>query len=264
MTNLRNLIARRDLLDKTIAEYEQLIRNAPEGELIIRRRPSGNYSYTRKFRLSDGSVKEHYLGQATSPEVTSLAKKRYAQKILPSLKQEQVLLNKLIVLRMKDSAADNFLRTHPGFLPLLQSSADKNDVNEWKNAPYDRNMNYPDQLRFSTVVPGLMVRSKAEADIVSRLEHYGVPYHYEEIQTIGGVRVAMDFTCRNLSTKQILFWDHRGMLDNPAYIQKTLNCDALFLKEGIIPWMNLIITTETKDCPLDLQWVDTIIRHYLL
>ena len=264
MTNLRNLIARRDLLDKTIAEYEQLIRNAPEGDLVVRKRSPGSYTYTRKIRLSDGTMKELYLGQDDSQEAVLLAKKRYARKLLPSLKEEQILLNKLINLRMKDSASDHFLQTHPGFRQLLQTSVENYDIIIWKNSSYDRNMNYPDQLRFSTVVPDLMVRSKAEADIVSRLEHYGVPYHYEEIQTIGGVRVAMDFTCRNLSTKQILFWDHRGMLDNPAYIQKTLNCDALFLKEGIIPWMNLIITTETKDCPLDLQWVDTIIRHYLL
>ena len=264
MTNLRNLILRRDLLDKQIREYEQLILTAPEGELVARRRPSGNYAYTRKVHLPDGSVKEFYLGRESSPEAVSLAKKRYVQKLLPSLKQERRLLDRLIALREKDSDSDRFLRSHPGFFPLLQMSTEEASFSAWKNAPYPRNRNYPEQLKFTTVVPELLVRSKAEADIVSRLEYFGVPYHYEEIQTINNVQIAMDFTCMNLSTRKRVYWDHRGMLDQPAYIQKTLNCDALFLDAGIIPWINLIVTTETKNSPLDLQWVDTIIRHYLL
>ena len=129
------------------------------------------------------------------------------------------------------------------------------DIISWKQTPYNRNMKYPDQLKFTTVVTDLLVRSKAEADIISRLEYYGVPYHYEEIQKIDNIPIAMDFTCLNLSTRQKIYWDHRGMLDNEAYIQKTLKCDAIFLNAGIVPWINLIVTTETKECPLEYPFL---------
>ena len=264
MTNINNLINRRNILNKAIAENEKLIQNAPEGDLIARKQSNGNFSYTKKIHMSDKKIKEIYLGRGFSPEAFTLAQKRYAQKVLPLLKEELQLINKLISFKMRESEYNKFLKDHPGFSSLLQMTDESKDIISWKQTPYNRNMKYPDQLKFTTVVTDLLVRSKAEADIISRLEYYGVPYHYEEIQKIDNIPIAMDFTCLNLSTRQKIYWDHRGMLDNEAYIQKTLKCDAIFLNAGIVPWINLIVTTETKECPLDIQWVDIIIQHYLL
>lgn len=139
MTSIQNLIVRRALLSKTIAEYEQLIQTAPEGDLIARKQPAGNYSYTRKIHLPDGRIKEIYLGRAASDEVTALAQKRCALKALPSLKQEYKLLDKLIALRMKDSECDLFLKDHPAICSLLHLSTEE-ELLAWKNAPYNRNV----------------------------------------------------------------------------------------------------------------------------
>ena len=264
MTSINNLIARRNMLTKTIKEYESLIQFAPEGELISRRQPSGNFRYTKKIHLPDNKIKEIYLGKNATSEAYFLAQKSYARKMLPSLQQELTLLNKLITIRMKESEHDLFIKKHPGISSLLQMSSRNEALMAWKNAPYNRNMNYPDQLKVTTVVPGLLVRSKSEADIISRLEYYGIPYHYEELLIINNATFAMDFTCLALSSEQKMYWDHRGMLDNQKYIQKTLSCDEIYLNAGIVPWVNLIVTTETKNSPLDIQWVDTIIQHYLL
>ena len=147
---------------------------------------------------------------------------------------------------------------------LEEVSLNDHELLDWKNAEYNKSMKYPEKLIYTTVVPTLKVRSKSEADIVSRMEYYGVPYHYEELVLINNAYYAMDFTCRNIRTKQTWYWDHRGMMDNPDYIRKVISCENAYLSEGIIQGINLIVTTETKDNPLDLQWVDELIQFYLL
>ena len=60
------------------------------------------------------------------------------------------------------------------------------------------------------------------------------------------------------------YWKHLGAMDNYKY----RNDNYLRLKDlndiGIIQWKNIIITTETEDNPLDVRWVDEIIKYYLL
>lgn len=264
--NVMNLKQRRTELEQEIEKWKALLRICPEGRLFSRKQKDGSYTYTKAIFLPDGTCKEIYLKGTAHAEAALLARKRYAEKLLPELLQEKKLLDRLISLYSKGSAGDRFLKQHPGAASLLAEDAlrKEDSLSIWKSAPYNRNLNYPEQLRYPTVVPGLLVRSKSEADIISRLEYFEVPYHYEELLIINNVSMAMDFTCRNRSTGQILYWDHRGMLDTPTYIQKTLNCDSQYLNAGIIPWKDLIVTTETKNHPLDLQWVDLIIHHFLL
>ena len=265
MISMKNLTDFSQSLAEEIASLEELIAKAPEGNLISRKSKKGRYVYTKKLILEDGKVKEIYISNKNISEAEALAKKANAQKRLPALKQKKQLIDKLISLQSAEPAESIFRKAHPGFVPLLDSDLCKNEsaVN-WKNAPYNKSKKYPEQLKYPTVVKGLFVRSKSEADIIARLEHFGVPYHYDEVYLLNGVETAIDLTCLNINSNKIWYWDHRGMMDNLQYIQKTLNCESIFYNAGIIPWVNMIVTTETKDSPLDLQWVDALIRYYLL
>ena len=135
---------------------------------------------------------------------------------------------------------------------------------EWSMQPYRRNEKYPEGLKYSTIIPDLKVRSKAEADLVSRYCHFNIPFRYEEVNIINGEALAIDFTLLNIVSGRKLYWDHRGLSDDPGYLKKVHHCEKLYLEAGIIPWVNMIVTTETKDAPLDLQWVDTLIEFFLL
>ena len=76
-------------------------------------------------------------------------------------------------------------------------------------------------------------------------------------------RIAIDFVCLNVHTGMLWYWDHQGMMDNAEYVKKTLHNEELLYSAGIIPWVNMIVTTETSSIPLDVQWVETIIKYYL-
>ncbi|MBO7392365.1 MAG: hypothetical protein J6U77_07685, partial [Verrucomicrobia bacterium] len=73
-----------------------------------------------------------------------------------------------------------------------------------------------------------------------------------------------DFKCKNMRTGKVFWWEHQGKWDDPGYVSGLPAREELLYKAGLVPWKNLIITTETQDLPLDLQWVDEIIRFFLL
>ncbi|MBR3402930.1 MAG: hypothetical protein IKG67_11915 [Parasporobacterium sp.] len=267
ITNLRNLTFRLQQLDLEIEDCRQQLALAPEGAVFSRRISEDTYRYFKRVRFSDGSEKELYLGKKARSEAVALARKMFTEKHLQDLLQEKKLLRSILTYQNTEPAADTFLKSHPGIGKLLAENQENKLSAEslcWKTMPYDRNPNHPEQLKYPTIMPGLLVRSKAEADIVSRLEYFGVPYHYDEVMNFNGIKIAMDFLCLNITTGNIWYWDHRGMLDRPDYIRKTLYCENIFLNAGIIPGINMIVTTETLDHPLDLQWVDQLIQHFLL
>ena len=270
-----NLISRIRLLEQ---EIQKLLRRIPQDlaadtSLFTRRSQDGSYRYFKRIRLPDGSSREIYLGKQKIGEARQIAGKMLTERILQDLIREKRLLEQLLAFRNKTPAAETFLKRHPGISTLLTNGGNSvaspaglsaQPGASWKKAAYPRNQKHPEQLKYSTLIPGLLVRSKAEADIAGRLEYYGVPYHYDEMLEIGGRQFAMDFVCLNVSSNRLWYWDHRGMLDNPEYIRKTIYCETAFLNAGMIPWINMIVTAETLDHPLDLQWVDTIIQYYLL
>jgi len=265
--NLRNLTFRLQQLDLEIENCRQQLALAPKGSVFSRKISEDTYRYFKRVHFSDGTEKELYLGKKAQDEAVALAQRMLTEKHLQDLLRERKLLRSILTYQNMEPAADTFLKSHPGISKLLAENQENKlsaDRLRWKNMPYDKNPNHPEQLKYPTIIPGLLVRSKAEADIVSRLEFHGVPYHYDEVMNFGGKKIAMDFLCLNISTGSIWYWDHRGMLDRPDYIRKTLYCENIFLNAGIVPWINMIVTTETLEHPLDLQWVDQLIQYYLL
>ena len=266
MTNRHNLKMRLQFLEKEILILQSQLSNAPKGTIVSRRMPDGTYKYYRRLALPNKSYKEFYLGNQNRKEALQLAEKMIAEKKIRDYQNEKRLLQRELAFQEKEPEAEVFLRQHQGIAALLreQEKQSEDPGLKWKNTPYNRSLKYPENLKYTTIVPGLMVRSKSEAMIVASLERHGVPYHYDECIIINGEQIAIDFVCLNVRTGVIYYWDHRGMLDNLNYINKTLYCENLFLNNGYIPWINMIVTTETQDHPLDLQWVDIIIEQYLI
>ena len=210
--------------------------------------------------------KEIYISSDKIGLAKSLALRDYAINRLKDANREKAIIEREIALLQQEPFADRYLRMHPGAADLVQTYIRKRNeyLEQWKNAPYPKNCDHPENLIFSTVVPGLMVRSKAEGDIVSRFEHYCVPYHYEEKLVLGTAILHPDFTCKNIQTGETIYWEHLGSVDKKGYTSDSLQRIELYRRNGIYLWKNLLITTETADRPLDIQWIDQIIKHFLL
>ncbi len=243
---------------------EEIINAAPQGFLSVRKRKY-SFEYSKTIRLPNGSFKEVFL-KKEHPDIKPLAEKAYAEKELADLRREEKFVAREIRFLSEERKAPAFLISHPGIQrllsPALQSLPDY--AREWSSKSYRKNQKYPEQLKYKTVIDGLLVRSKAEADLVCQFQHYGIPFRYEELMFVGDQELAMDFTLLNVRSGSIYYWDHRGLSDDLQYLKKTHYCEEQYLKKDIIPWVNLIVTTETKDHPLDIQWVNQLIEYYLM
>ena len=56
--------------------------------------------------------------------------------------------------------------------------------------------------------------------------------------------------------------EHFGMMDNPDYCNHACDKIKLYCRHGIIPSVNLILTYETKQCPLNADKVEMILQEY--
>lgn len=109
-----------------------------------------------------------------------------------------------------------------------------------------------------------MVRSKSEAFIDMLLHANKIPFRYECALTLGSITYYPDFTIMHPKTGEIFYWEHFGMMDDPAYAGKAFSKLHNYSKHGIIPSINLITTYETQDHPLDLDTVHRLVEQYFL
>ena len=97
------------------------------------------------------------------------------------------------------------------------------------------------------------------------LDQYGVPYKYEcPITLKNGKTVYPDFTVLNVRKRKILYWEHRGMMDDRDYARQAVFKAKHLRKNGIVLNDNLIITEETSTDPLGTDEIESVIKQFML
>ena len=137
------------------------------------------------------------------------------------------------------------------------------NLSDWTTTPYEKNTNHPEGLKFKTI-NGYYVRSKSELIIANILISNNIPFRYECALNLGGVTIYPDFTIMHPKTKQIFYWEHFGMIDNPSYASGANSKLHTYISNEIYPTINLITTYETKGYPLNISMVEEIIKYYFL
>ncbi len=82
---------------------------------------------------------------------------------------------------------------------------------------------------------GELVRSKSELIIADHLHHSGIKYAYERPLTIDGALRYPDFTVEDEDTGLTYYWEHCGMLQDPAYRRRWHEKLAWYRAHGILP-----------------------------
>lgn len=98
---------------------------------------------------------------------------------------------------------------------------------------------------------GEWVRSKSEVIIANELAHAGIDYAYEKpLELPDGSRWLPDFTI--LRNGEPVYWEHLGLLDDPAYKRRWEAKKASYARNGISGEKgNLVITRDVRgsiDC----------------
>lgn len=108
---------------------------------------------------------------------------------------------------------------------------------------------------------GERVRSKSEKIIADKLYALGIPYRYEcPLVLQGNFTVYPDFTILQRATREEVYLEHFGRMDDPGYVEKTMNKLATYEKNGIYLGVNLFITFETGRRALNTRSLDDLLR----
>ena len=248
-----------ECLSKEICTIQKQLLNFPSGHLLCKR----NGKYIKWFKTENG--KKTPISKKNSSLAQQLVFKRYLSSLLFDLKfEEQLLKSELCQYKNFKSHVSQFM-AHPIY-PQLLPHAPLNlseELSMWAKESYSSNTKYQDQLIYHSI-SGNILRSKSEVFIDQILYRYEIPYRYESLLQFGDFSFYPDFTIRHPQTGNLFYWEHFGMMDNPAYAQSTFQKLSLYNSYGLLSNVNLITTFESKDHPLDVTYVESLVNHFFL
>lgn len=246
---------------RKIQEFaENQLSQSPEGTLTTRKQ----YGGIRYISQSEG--KQTYLNRSEAKKIKALQQKLYCKKLYVAATENNTNLEKVIhILGNIKTPERVFLEIPPEKRSMIEPYQYMNQKEVPKIFTKYKSPNRVDNSSFKTL-NGEYVRSKSELIIADRLKASGVVYDYEPpILADGELDIwHPDFLVLNGRTGETYYWEHFGMLDNPEYCESFQFKMERYAKIGIFPGINLLVTTESSKHPLSTEYVDTLIRQFLL
>ncbi len=270
-------------IEKRLAELQNLLftkkksyEKAPQGRIRI----SQNSGHPEYYLVTErGSLRGKYLPHSQKTLARQLAQKDYDARLIKLLQKEISALqnymkqtsNGRAIPELYDSLcpARRSLIT-PAILTNEQYAARWQDVS-WTGRPFA-----PDAPYICTA-HGERVRSKSEVIIADTLFRYNIPYRYEFPLTLkrinpddirrdfgSSITLYPDFLCLNTRTRTEFYWEHFGLMDDPAYSNNAAGKLRLYTENGILAGRNLIITMETQTEPPSIKALEKLIEEFLL
>ena len=256
---------RLETLNQILTEKEKNIAKYPNGTIHIIHRNNIPQFYLRKKTTETPG---HYISKSDPELIRTFLQKSYDKKILKYIVKEISALKKLLKscnnvetdIRLAYSAYSDEIKQ---FLSPIDCS-DEDYAKKWLAIPYKAKEIpiSPDSL-FSE--KGEQVRSKTELNIANALFKYNIPYKYEcPLILKNGQVIHPDFTILNVSKRKIIYWEHRGMMDDRTYARHSVSRIKEYQHNGIYLGDNLIITEEISDSKLGTIEIKEIIKHYFI
>lgn len=236
------------------------LRSAPEDNLNIKMIRGKPVYYSR----SAESGKQTFLHKEEVRLLKKLAQKSYDRKIVRAAEKELSLLRKLQD-QYHPCSLKEIVSSFPRELTEMLTPVfldDKAFAERWKAVSYSGKPFSEDNVTYDTI-SGIKVRSKSEAIILDALEKEQIPFRYEFPVILNGRRYYPDFTVLNVRTRTEFYWEHLGMMSSEEYANAAVSKLNSYMKAGIVPGKQLILTVESNNCPLDINVVKKCIDEYL-
>jgi hypothetical protein len=239
-------------------------KNTPTGHLRIEQKNGG-----RRIQFyhctSTNSPRGAYIPISKAILAKNLAQKDYDSKLIKLLQRQITALEKLIKVYEK-KVTELYTKLCPARQRLIEpvTLTDAQYIEEWNKVTWPTSSFAAENLKFTTA-RGEQVRSKSEVIIADILARYKIAYRYEYPLQLKNERTYHpDFLCLNVRTRKEYFWEHFGMMDDLAYAEKAVEKLKVYSENNIQVGRNLIITMETKACPLSPRQIESLIKDFLL
>lgn len=248
----KELLLRKQRLEKAAASAEYLLKESPAGSLRI----SQGSDCTRYYLITKkGDTNGGYIRSEQMPFITQLAQKDYAKRLLSESKQELLDIDHVLRRIDKHNAESVYSKLDPKrqalVEPILRNADER--INYWNSLPYNVSPYKPEDKVFPTR-RGELVRSKSELMIADMYYDLDIPYRYECELKLKNDRIKYpDFTLYHSSRRTVIYHEHLGLLDNKEYLDQTLKKLRLYEENGIVPGKNLLISWETEKYPFNIH-----------
>ena len=256
---------RMDDLQKIINSREKSLSYAPQGSLRINIKGKKIDYY--HYDANDAAIPAHgrYIGRNSMDFAEALAQKAYDKNVLKCAKEEFELIEKLtktyertVPEKIYESLEDARKKlVNPIFLP------DDEYIKQWEAKEYV-GQGFALGAHEIYTRKGERVRSKSEKIIADCLNELCIPYRYEcplHLEPYG--IIYPDFTILNINTRKEGYLEHFGLLDDEEYLDKALKKVDLYLKNGLRPGKELIITYESSQHVFDQRYLKELLGDYI-
>lgn len=246
------LIIRKQELLNAISIAEEILTSAPPGRLRIAKTPTGAHFF---HVTSPDDTCGKYISLSDTNLISQLANKNYAERFLKKANEELSDINVFLKKKSFGKAEEVYTEINqfrkPYISPLLMT--DDEYLALWQKKSFPTNPYKPENKIYETDCHEF-VRSKSEMNIANLLNQMGIPYRYEAelILPKGGVRYP-DFTLLNIKTRETVYYEHFGLLDDSGYRRENLQKIGEYTENGIILGKNLIFTFEAQGSPINLK-----------
>ena len=254
------MLSEHQRLEKEIKAIQAKIHEFPDGKLIC----THNGKRTKWYQ-TDGHT-QTYIPKENRKLAEQLAAKKYLSTLEKELRQEQTAIDFYLRHHNKNTGrAEQLLSDQSEYSELLSPFFTPLSIElfDCMNSPYLHNDKNPELLIYK-ISPGKYVRSKSESMIAMLLQMNRIPFRYECALQLGDITLFPDFTIRHPQTGQLFYWEHFGMMDNPAYARNAFSKLQLYNANEIIPSIDLLTTFETKNNPLSPEMVKKMVDYYFL
>lgn len=259
---IEELLQWRKELSSIIRKAENRLRKAPEGQVRVAQHRDGFQFY---LRIDPSDRNGKYIPAKERKLAYALIQKKYDDQIVKTAGKQVKVIDRF--LRGFDPEA---LKEVYSLLPKVRQEnvipamlPDQEFLEEWKTASYPKKIideNIPEH--YTSI--GERVRSKSEVMIADALKQAGIPYRYECLMTLGTWNIHPDFTILRIRDRKQIYWEHLGKMDDPDYCNRALYRIRRYEENGIYPGIDLILTMETSDTPINLSVINSMIKTYCI
>lgn len=258
----KELLQRKQFLEKTQAKLEARLAKAPEGRLATGR--AQRYSYVSFYLVSENGNRV-YLDQTNQKTIAALAQKEYDRKALRAVKEELMRLNLFLPYAEMQKLEDVYDRCLPEkqrfITPVVLS--DEAFRQQWLSQPYARKQPIENDHPFPTE-KGDMVCSKTEAQQADYMFYHAYDYLYEKrLHLIDRGRPTWrypDFTILDPVTREEVIFEHFGMVDDEGYRHSMFDKIRLYEENGYVIGQNFLFTFETEEHPFTMDQFAHILK----
>ena len=228
-------------------------------EMLYCRKIRGGYQYY--------VGKEYVSKKKNENKIQMLARQEYHEKLYPFL--EKAIRHLKEALKSLDRLYEIYEKMHegkqilfePDIVPISKKIQDFNNVT-CKGLLFSET----DKTEYFTH-RGERVRSKSEKIIADELDRHGIPYHYEmtlQLRVDGQMKeFHPDFTAMNITTGEIKYIEHLGMMDNPNYYGNALAKLDAYERNGLLIGRDVLLLHESAYRPLNTRIISDYISEFL-